>query len=450
MKEVETFLMKFVPNWEQESFLLAVSGGVDSMVLLESFFLLRKKIETLNFSVVHIHHHLRKESDEEEEMVREYCMIRNISLEVHHWQLGASQTVGVEEKARKFRYQKLEESMKKNKARYVVVAHHADDQVETVLMKLTRGSTLEGIAGMKPIRPFSEGYLIRPFLTVDKEELYEFALIHQIPYQEDMSNQSLEYTRNRFRKEIIPLFKQENPKLNQKIQEFTQTLQEQQELILTLAHQWIAQELVELSGGWSWEKEIYLKQPVGLQKVILVEISKKLGGLLSTKNVSDIQKAIVSDTSQMSLNLPKGWIFQKRYDQLLIIKEEEKDIPYQEIRVEGVQSEDIVLSKDERISFKTEQGWEMFVSSEDFPLTIRRRKPDDQFLLKENQHQSVRRWCINQKISRELREKLWIVENSSKEIIAILGFRQTQSLSKREETDRIRIVYRNKEEVLTC
>ncbi|WP_455224080.1 tRNA lysidine(34) synthetase TilS [Granulicatella sp.] len=450
MKEVETFLMKFVPNWKQESFLLAVSGGVDSMVLLESFFLLQKKIEALNFSVVHIHHHLRKESDEEEEMVREYCMIRNISLEVHHWQQGASQTVGVEEKARKFRYQKLEESMKKNKARYVVVAHHADDQVETVLMKLTRGSTLEGIAGMKPIRPFSEGYLIRPFLTVDKEELYEYALIHQIPYQEDMSNQSLEYTRNRFRKEIIPLFKQENPKFNQKIQEFTQTLQEQQELILTLAHQWIAQELVELSGGWSWEKEIYLKQPVGLQKVILVEISKKLGGLLSTKNVSDIQKAIVSDTSQMSLNLPKGWIFQKRYDQLLIIKEEEKDIPYQEIRVEGIQSEDIVLSKDERISFKTEQGWEMFVSSEDFPLTIRRRKPDDQFLLKENQHQSVRRWCINQKISRELREKLWIVENSSKEIIAILGFRQTQSLSKREETDRIRIVYRNKEEVLTC
>ena len=57
MKEVETFLMKFVPNWEQESFLLAVSGGVDSMVLLESFFLLQKKIEALNFSVVHIHHH---------------------------------------------------------------------------------------------------------------------------------------------------------------------------------------------------------------------------------------------------------------------------------------------------------------------------------------------------------------------------------------------------------
>ena len=450
MKEVETFLTKFVPNWQQESFVLAVSGGVDSMVLLESFFKLQKKIKTLNFSVVHIHHHLRKESDEEEEMVRNFCSERNISLEVYHWERGSEQKAGIEEKARKFRYQKLKDSMKKNNARYVVVGHHADDQAETVLMKLTRGSTIEGIAGMKPIRPFSEGYLIRPFLMVDKEDLYEYASIHQIPFKEDLTNQSLEYTRNRFRQEIIPLLKQENTKFNKKIQVFTQTLQEQQELILTLAAQWMEQELVELSNGWSWDKERYIKQPVGIQKVILVELSKKLGGLLSAKNVLDIQEAIISDTSQMSLNLPKGWSFQKRYHQLSIIKELKKDIPYQEIRVEEVQTADIILSENESLSFTEQQGWEMFISLEDFPLTIRRRKPNDRFLLKENQHQSIRRWCINQKISKEEREKLWIVENSSKEIIAILGFRKTQSLSKRKETDRIRIVYRKKEEVLSC
>ena len=86
----------------------------------------------------------------------------------------------------------------------------------------------------------------------------------------------------------------------------------------------------------------------------------------------------------------------------------------------------------------------MFVSIEDFPLIIRRRKLNDRFLLAENRHQSIRRWCINQKIPKEEREKLWIVENASKEIIAILGFRQTQSLSKSKETDRIRIVYRKK------
>lgn len=444
MKGLELFFNQYVPNWQQESFLLAVSGGVDSMVLLESFSQLKKKIETIHFSVVHIHHHLRKESDEEEEMVRNFCGERNISIEVYHWEQGFEQTAGIEEKARKFRYQKLKDSMKKNNVRYVVVAHHADDQAETVLMKLTRGSTIEGIAGMKPIRPFSEGYLIRPFLTVDKEDLYEYASIHQIPFKEDLTNQSLEYTRNRFRKEIIPLFKQENSKFNQKIHEFTKTLQEQQEVILMLANQWMEQELLELHNGFSWDKERYIKQPVGLQKVILVELSKKLGGLLSAKNVLDIQEAILSDTSQMNLNLPKGWIFQKRYHQLLIIKELKNEITYQEIRVEGVQSEDIVLSEDEIVSFTAEEGWEMFLTTEDFPLTIRRRKSDDRFLLKENQHQSIRRWCINNKIHKEEREKLWIVENASKEIIAILGFRKTQSLSKSKETDRIRIVYRKK------
>ena len=448
MNEVEQFLERNVLNWQQESYVLAVSGGVDSMVLLEQFFQLQKKYPII-ITVVHIHHHLRQESDEEEVMVREFCRKRNLSVEVCHWEEGSSQNSGIEEKARQFRYEKLKESQQKHHASYVVVAHHADDQVETVLMKLTRGSTLEGIAGMKPMRPFGEGYLIRPFLTVDKKALYEYASMHQILYSEDTTNQSVAYTRNRFRQEMIPLFKKENPKFNQKIQEFTKTLQEQQELIGTITYQWMEQALVELPNGWSWNKDSYLKQPIGLQKVILVEISKKIGGLLSTKNVSDIHKAILSDTSQLSLNLPKGWIFQKRYQQLFLVKKEVEAITYKEFRVEKFQTEDIVLSKNERVSFTKEEGWEMMVSCEDFPLIIRRRKSGDSLLLRSNQHQSLRRYCINEKIPKEEREKLWVVENAVKEIIAILGFRKPQSLSKMKETDKIRVFYR-KEEVSTC
>lgn len=444
MNEVEQFLECNVLNWQKESYVLAVSGGVDSMVLLEQFIQLQKKYPII-ITVVHIHHHLRKESDEEEVMVREFCRKRNLSVDVYHWEEGSSQNSGIEEKARQFRYEKLKESQQKHHASYVVLAHHADDQAETVLMKLTRGSTLEGIAGMKPIRPFGEGYLIRPFLTVDKKALYEYASIHQILYSEDTTNQSVAYTRNRFRQEMIPLFKKENPKFNQKIQEFTKTLQEQQELIGTITYQWMEQALVELPNGWSWNKDSYLKQPIGLQKVILVEMSKKIGGLLSTKNVSDIHKAILSDTSQLSLNLPKGWIFQKRYQQLFLVKKEVEAIVYKEFRVGKVQMEDIVLSKNERVSFSKEEGWEMMVSCEDFPLTIRRRKPGDSLLLRSNQHQSLRRYCINEKIPNEEREKLWVVENSAKEIIAILGFRKPQSLSKMKETDKIRVFYRKEE-----
>lgn len=444
MNEVEQFLECNVLNWQKESYVLAVSGGVDSMVLLEQFIQLQKKYPII-ITVVHIHHHLRKESDEEEVMVREFCRKRNLSVDVYHWEEGSSQNSGIEEKARQFRYEKLKESQQKHHASYVVLAHHADDQAETVLMKLTRGSTLEGIAGMKPIRPFGEGYLVRPFLTVDKKALYEYASIHQILYSEDTTNQSVAYTRNRFRQEMIPLFKKENPKFNQKIQEFTKTLQEQQELIGTITYQWMEQALVELPNGWSWNKDSYLKQPIGLQKVILVEMSKKIGGLLSTKNVSDIHKAILSDTSQLSLNLPKGWIFQKRYQQLFLVKKEVEAIVYKEFRVGKVQMEDIVLSKNERVSFSKEEGWEMMVSCEDFPLTIRRRKPGDSLLLRSNQHQSLRRYCINEKIPNEEREKLWVVENSAKEIIAILGFRKPQSLSKMKETDKIRVFYRKEE-----
>ena len=273
--------------------------------------------------------------------------------------------------------------------------------------------------------------------------------MYQILYSEDTTNQSVAYTRNRFRQEIIPLFKKENPKFNQKIQEFTKSLQEQQELIETVTYQWMEQALVELPNGWSWNKESYIKQPIGLQKVILVELSKKTGGLLSTKNVSDIHKSILSDNSQLSLDLPKGWIFQKRYQQLFLVKKEIEAIFYEEFRVEKFQTEDIVLSKNEIVSFTKEEGWEMIVSCEDFPLTIRRRKSGDSLLLRSNQHQSLRRYCINEKIPKEEREKLWVVENAAKEIIAILGFRKPQSLSKMKETDKIRVFYR-KEEVSTC
>ncbi len=448
MNEVKQFLECNIPNWQQEFYILAVSGGVDSMVLLEQFFQLHKKFPIM-IRVVHIHHHLRQESDEEEGMVREFCRKRNLAIDVYHWEEGSSQHSGIEEKARQFRYQKLKESQQKHHASYVVVAHHADDQAETVLMKLTRGSTLDGIAGMKAIRPFGEGYLIRPFLTVDKKVLYEYASMYQILYSEDTTNQSVAYTRNRFRQEIIPLFKKENPKFNQKIQEFTKSLQEQQELIETVTYQWMEQALVELPNGWSWNKESYIKQPIGLQKVILVELSKKTGGLLSTKNVSDIHKSILSDNSQLSLDLPKGWIFQKRYQQLFLVKKEIEAIFYEEFRVEKFQTEDIVLSKNEIVSFTKEEGWEMIVSCEDFPLTIRRRKSGDSLLLRSNQHQSLRRYCINEKIPKEEREKLWVVENAAKEIIAILGFRKPQSLSKMKETDKIRVFYR-KEEVSTC
>ena len=103
MKGLELFFNQYVPNWQQESFLLAVSGGVDSMVLLESFFSAKKEdLKQYIFSVVHIHHHLRKESDEEEEMVRNFCGERNISIEVYHWEQGFEQTAGIEEKAESF------------------------------------------------------------------------------------------------------------------------------------------------------------------------------------------------------------------------------------------------------------------------------------------------------------------------------------------------------------
>ena len=104
---------------------------------------------------------------------------------------------------RNFRYEFFEEVLKKHQAHYLVLAHHQDDQLETILMKWSRGSTLEGLSGMKEIRQVKGMTILRPFLSLSKKELYQEAETHQVPYLEDESNESDNYTRNRYRHHVL-------------------------------------------------------------------------------------------------------------------------------------------------------------------------------------------------------------------------------------------------------
>ena len=151
---------------------IGVSAGPDSMCLLD---LIRKK--TNKIIVCHINHNIRKESKDEEIFLYNYCKENNITFE--SMTINKYEENNFENEARKKRYSFSEKIMKKYDANYLFLAHHGDDLIETVLMKIARGSNLEGYAGIKEIANFKEYKIIRPLLPYNKEDILKYNKLHK-------------------------------------------------------------------------------------------------------------------------------------------------------------------------------------------------------------------------------------------------------------------------------
>ena len=188
---------------------IGVSAGPDSMCLLD---LLQKK--TTKIVVCHINHNVRKESIEEEEYITKYCQDKNIILE--KTTINNYQENNFENEARKKRYMFYEEILKKYNSKTLLLAHHGDDLIETILMKISRGSNLEGYAGIKEISNVKNYQIIRPLLKYTKEDIINYNKSNNIKYYNDSSNQSTNYTRNRYRLNILPLLKKEDKNIHKK------------------------------------------------------------------------------------------------------------------------------------------------------------------------------------------------------------------------------------------
>ena len=186
-----------------DTVICAVSGGADSVALLFALYLLKEKLE-IQLEAAHFNHHLRgEESDGEEAFVRQLCDRYDIPL-----YLGGNQVVagkkGLEAAARDARYAFLRSLNGK-----IATAHTADDNAETVLMHLVRGTGLKGLGGITPVH----GNVIRPMLTITRREVEEFLQEWCLSHKEDSSNETDAFLRNRIRHHVMPLLKQENPRL---------------------------------------------------------------------------------------------------------------------------------------------------------------------------------------------------------------------------------------------
>lgn len=185
-----------------KKFLLAVSGGVDSMVMLHIFREISLS-KNINFSVAHINYKLRGEdSDMDKKLVSEYCKTNNIPIFIYEVSEidNKPENKSIQLWARNIRYKFFRKIMADINIDFLVTAHHLDDQLETFLINLSRGSGLLGLRGI----PSDDNNIIRPFLNFTKQDIYNFATKNNVPFREDYSNKKNDYLRNKLRNIIIP------------------------------------------------------------------------------------------------------------------------------------------------------------------------------------------------------------------------------------------------------
>ncbi len=229
MEEAYNYLLNSIDLKYGDSVVVAVSGGPDSMALLYLLSKLRKAID-ITIVVAHVNHNTNRPGQlEEQKYVEKFCMINNIIFE--GMVIDDYGDDNFENEARTKRYAYFETIIKKYKAKYLFTAHHGDDLIETILMRIVRGSTLRGYSGFSKVIK-RDGYtLIRPLIEVTKDEIVAFNKKNKIHYFIDSTNLEDIHTRNRFRKYIVPALKKEDKNVHKNFYKFSRTLLEYNDYI---------------------------------------------------------------------------------------------------------------------------------------------------------------------------------------------------------------------------
>ncbi|EUJ36590.1 tRNA lysidine(34) synthetase TilS [Brochothrix campestris] len=422
-----------------ERYLLAISGGVDSMALLHYF---ATHFSNNQLAVVNVNHQLRNEAYQEAKLVQATCQsngIAYISKTIDVKMLKHEVNMGVEAAARIGRYRCFEEALAETNSDVIVLAHHADDQSETILMRLTRGSHGSGYAGMPQQRSFSTGRLIRPFLAVSKKELKHYVEQHNIAFLEDASNATDDVTRNRFRHHILPLLHQENAQLNTHLSQFHEDIILREGFITTLierAFTAVAQTQTQQSyllNITAFKAEHQLIQE-GIIRRILSELLPHNHLQLTRRLVANALDLLKGSTPSAKLYLPSQLRLQREYDEAYFYFETASSEVVADCYTLG-KDESLLMANGQTISCRpcsaisSETEGESFIINDNavlFPLTIRTRLQGDRVRLKGmDGRKKVKKLFIDQKIPRQQREQQIVVVDATGEIIWLPGMQST-------------------------
>lgn len=411
---------------------IGVSSGPDSMCLLD---ILEKK--TNKIVVCHINHNVRKESKDEKTFLKKYC--ENKKLIFESMTINKYEENNFENEARKKRYAFYEEMLKKYNSKYLFLAHHGDDLIETVLMKIVRGSNIEGYAGIKEISNFKEYKIVRPLLAYTKEDILEYNKSHNIPYFIDSSNTNTIYTRNRYRKNILPLLKEEDNNVHIKFLKYSKTLEEYDNYIKELVQKNINKilhnntiNLDELNKLDNFIKKSTLYQ-------ILNIIYNNENNIITEKHVNNILSIINNKRPNLTLDLPKNKILIKEYNKIFIIKKN-KLIINNEYKIKLTNNITIDNLHFNIIQTEESDGNNICrLNSKEIklPLYLRNRKKGDYIILKgSNNKKKIKNIFIDKKLPINIRDTYPILVDSNDNIIWIPNIKKSKFCIKKDEKDK--------------
>ena len=293
---------------------VGVSGGSDSVALLD---LLLNSIDHSKIVVAHVNHHVRIESDIEEEYLKNFCLERNIIFETTKF-LEYKEN-NFENEARKRRYKFYENLLLKYNSKFLFLAHHGDDLIETVMMKIVRGSNLTGYSGIKEKTNKKNYFIIRPLLKFTKEDIITYNKENNLVYFNDRTNEDTNYTRNRYRKTILPLLKKEDPLVHLKFLKYSNILQEYDSYITKICQDLIIKKYQDKIKINDFKEEDPFIQK-NIIYLLLVKIYNNEDNLIKEKHLINILNIIKSTKPNQKTNLPKGYIAIKEYNEVYFTK----------------------------------------------------------------------------------------------------------------------------------
>ena len=424
MNEVIKFLESDIFTEYNLSVVVACSGGPDSMALLDILLKLRDR-KNINIICAHVNHKLRIESEQEKIDVEDFCKNNKIIFE--YMEIKKYNKDNFHAQARNIRYQFFDELMKKYNAKYLFTAHHGDDLIETILMRISRGSTVKGYSGFDKISKKSNYYLVKPLIYVTKQQLLEYVEDNNIKYAIDKSNEKSVYTRNRYRKNILPFLKEENKNIHIKYLKFSEQLIKYENYIKREVIRIIPKVLID--GDLNVEKfnnlDIVIKEEI--IRYMLEDVYKDDISIICDSHINQILLLVESSKPNAFVNLPNGIRVIKEYNNLYIdnLNAEIEDFRIEfgnKIIIDGDTIE-IVNESDDTSNYTIK------LNSEEIklPLYIRNIKISDRMYVKGlNGSKKIKYIYIDLKIPKEKRNRLPILVDNDDNILWLPGLKKSK------------------------
>ncbi len=425
MDDIKDYIRNDIGLIENDNIVVGVSGGPDSMALLSILIDIKEKYN-IKIICAHINHTRRKESDQEKINLEKYCKENNIIFEylrIEDW--GDD---NFHNEARMARYNFFEELIEKYNAKYLMTAHHADDLMETILMRIVRGSTLKGYSGFSKIMHKNNYTIVRPLITKTKFELLKYLEENNISYAVDESNNEDHYTRNRYRHVVLPFLKKEDKNVHKKFLKFSETLLENSEFIENEAKK-VFNKVVQ-------DGIIYIDKFNEVDKVIktkiIYDILEKIYGddllIVGDVHVDLILNLINSNKANSSVHLPNNVIVIKSYNEISFSYDEDRDISY-EIEL----SEHVNLPNGKNIDMIDDisdtSNFVIRINSKDvaLPLYVRNKRDGDKMEVKGmDGTKKVNHIFIDDKIKMSERDTWPVVLDSKNKIVWIPGLKKSK------------------------